>query len=156
MPLPRGPPRLGPGVGGPVRDAEKAFIFAAISAFNCVAPVRANGTAPGGLRAASVGPRGEEDVLTVGRPTGLESARGGVKRGVPSSRGLSRGEVADSSGEVGGEGESSGSDIVPCEGTGWERRCEQNSVELSPSARDRGAASSVEPEPEKLTVSSDW
>jgi hypothetical protein len=35
-----------------------------------------------------------------------------VKRGVPSSRGLSRGEVADSSGEVGGEGESRGSDIV--------------------------------------------
>jgi hypothetical protein len=76
--------------------------------------------APGGLRAASVGPRGDvEEVVMLGRATGLERVRGGVKRGVPSSRGLSRGEVADSSGEVGGEGESRGSDIVSVAGTGW-------------------------------------
>jgi hypothetical protein len=92
----------------------------------------------------------------LGRAAGLESVRGGVKRGTPSSRGLSSGEMADSSGEVGGDGESSGSDIVPCEGTGWQRRCEQNSVELSPTARDRDAARLDEPEPKKFAVLVDW
>lgn len=108
-------PRLGWGVGGPAREREKAFILAAMSGFMAAGPPLGATGAAGGRRAASRVPRGVDEALMFDMLEVMfrsELPRGASKRG---RAGLVKGESVVSSGEVGGEGESSGLVGSSCE-----------------------------------------
>lgn len=100
-------PRLGWGVAGPCRANEKAFILAAISGFMGVGPPLCANVDPAGRRAASRVPRGVEEAVMFDILRGMlvsEAMRGGFRCvGLVGANG-----ERDSSGDVGGEGESSG------------------------------------------------